>query len=67
MTNYEQIKNFTIDQMALFIHTIVEVIEKDMQKYLDSEGVEVTLVKPPLEMQLAMNKAYLMQEVEDDR
>lgn len=63
MTLYEQITSMSIENMAEFLYEICH--EKDIQfiKYLNDNGVSVSLVEIDRDIQIAIQLQSLMSEV----
>lgn len=64
MNRYEQIKNFSIDDLAWFIQTLLQTTEDNMLQKLSEYGVEVSVVSLEPSVRHASILADLLKEVD---
>lgn len=66
MTVYERIKEMSIDEMALLLHTIVKATEQKLTNKLIEAEIDFTKVDLADEIQIEIHKQYLESEVEEE-
>ena len=66
MTVYERIKEMSIDEMALLLHTIVKATEQKLTNKLIEAEIDFTKVDLADEIQIEIHKQYLESEVDTE-
>ena len=67
MTNFEFIKNMSIDDMAVMITTIIHERDVELQRqFVEKSGLDIDIVEIHPEIQAAIHKAWLESEVDDN-
>lgn len=64
LTNYEFIKEMSVDDMAAFLYSIVHERDLRFLKMLSNKGISASLVETNPEVQIALHKRWLESEVE---
>lgn len=62
VTNYDRIRNMSIDEMAELFYGIIHEKSLHLIKQLKNNGIDASLVEPPAEIQIAYHKQYLSEE-----
>lgn len=67
MTNYDRIRNMSVDEMAVMLTTIMHERDLAIQKQLEEKyGLTTSLVGLSLDLQTVIHKAWLESEVDDE-
>ena len=66
MTNYELIRNMSVDDMAVMLTTIIHEREAKIQRLLAETGLGISLVELYPDIQVAIHKEWLESEVADN-
>lgn len=66
MTNYELIRNMSVDEMAVLITTIIHERDVNIQKQLAKHGASVDLIEYAPDIQAAIHKEWLESEVDTE-
>lgn len=65
MTNYEKLKQMSIDEMAKLFYGIIHERDLKIMRVLEQQGIEAYLIEMPLELTVAYHKQWLEMEVEE--
>lgn len=63
-TNYDQIRNMTVDEMAMLLYGIIHERDLHIMKVLEEKGIDASLIELSPEMHIAYHKQWLENEVE---
>lgn len=66
MTDFERIKNFDLESMAIFITTLIVETEERILGQLDALGIDVSLCSTCFDSRVAQQIDLLCREVERD-
>ena len=67
MTNFERIKNMSVEDFAVMLTTIIHERDVEMQRlFAEKSGLLVDLVELRPDIQVAIHKAWLESEVSDN-
>ena len=64
MTEYDRIRNFNIDEMAVFITSIIHERDIAIQKKLAENGISTSLIELDFDIQCEIQKRLLESEVQ---
>lgn len=62
-TNYDQIRNMTVDEMAMLFYGIIHERDLHIMKALEEKGIDASLIELSPEMHIAYHKQWLENEV----
>ena len=66
MTNYELIRNMSVDEMALLIAAIIHERDVQIQRQATKHGFTVDLIEFSSDFYKEMHKKWLESEVDDE-
>jgi hypothetical protein len=62
ITNYDWIRNLSIDDMAKLFYHIAHERDLYLIKKLKNNGIDASLIEPPAEILIAYHRQYLSEE-----
>lgn len=67
MTNYDRIRNMSVEELAFMLTTIIHRRDLEIQKQLEEKyGFKTSIVGLSLNLQTIIHKAWLESEVADN-
>lgn len=66
VTNYERIKNMSVEEMALMFHTLIKKVEQKLIDKLVEAEIPFEKISLADEIQIEIHKQYLESEVETE-